>query len=129
MKDAEHVLLNIIKIIISLKYKNLPIYWNYGTVNKQRKDFIYGKNDMKDDLIYIIHIKERIEKIEQYTISGKEAFFQSYILFSAVVCPVIIQNQHRYDRSSCLTFWGCQYIRNTGNTFAPVGVASKYPRW
>ena len=30
---------------------------------------------MKDDRLYLIHIRECIERIEQYTVDGKDAFF------------------------------------------------------
>ena len=30
---------------------------------------------MKDDRLYLIHIRECIERIEQYTLGGKDAFF------------------------------------------------------
>ena len=30
---------------------------------------------MKDDRLYLIHIRECIERIEQYTVGGKDAFF------------------------------------------------------
>ena len=31
---------------------------------------------MKDDRLYLIHIKEAIERIEEYTEDGEEAFFE-----------------------------------------------------
>ena len=30
---------------------------------------------MKDDRLYLIHVRECIERIEQYTLGGKDAFF------------------------------------------------------
>jgi len=30
---------------------------------------------VKDDRLYLIHIRECIERIEQYTLGGKDAFF------------------------------------------------------
>ena len=30
---------------------------------------------MKDDRLYLIHVRECIDRIEQYTLGGKDAFF------------------------------------------------------
>ena len=30
---------------------------------------------MKDDRVYLIHIRDSIERISQYTVEGKETFF------------------------------------------------------
>lgn len=40
---------------------------------------------MKNDRVYITHILECIEKIEQYTASGKEVFFNSPLIQDAVI--------------------------------------------
>lgn len=40
---------------------------------------------MKDDRLYLSNIKECIERIESYTINGKEAFLQTIIIQDAVI--------------------------------------------
>lgn len=40
---------------------------------------------MKDDRLYLIHIKECIERIEEYTKDGKKAFFESTLIQDAVI--------------------------------------------
>lgn len=40
---------------------------------------------MKDDKLYIIHIQESIELISQYTVEGREAFFQDRKTQDAVI--------------------------------------------
>ncbi|MEN6326317.1 MAG: DUF86 domain-containing protein [Syntrophomonas sp.] len=40
---------------------------------------------MKDDRVYLVHINECINKIEQYTISGKDAFMESSYTQDAVI--------------------------------------------
>ncbi len=40
---------------------------------------------MKDDRLYLIHIKEAIEWIEEYTRDGKEAFFEDHKTQDAVL--------------------------------------------
>ena len=39
---------------------------------------------MKDDKLYVIHILERIERVQSYTSGGKEAFLQSQMAQDAV---------------------------------------------
>jgi Uncharacterized conserved protein len=40
---------------------------------------------MKDDSVYLAHIKECIRRIEENTSAGQEAFFQSHMLQDAVL--------------------------------------------
>ena len=40
---------------------------------------------MKNDLLYLINIKECIENIESYTVEGKEAFQQNRMMQDAVI--------------------------------------------
>ncbi len=40
---------------------------------------------MKDDRLYLSNIKECIERIESYTLDGKEAFMQTTIIQDAVI--------------------------------------------
>ena len=40
---------------------------------------------MKDDRLYLIHIKECIERIEEYVAAGKTAFLGSTLIQDAVV--------------------------------------------
>lgn len=40
---------------------------------------------MKDDRLYLSNIKECIERIESYTVDGKEAFMQTTITQDAVI--------------------------------------------
>lgn len=39
---------------------------------------------MKDDKLYLIHILERIERVQTYTLGGKETFLQSQMVQDAV---------------------------------------------
>ena len=39
---------------------------------------------MKDDNLYLIHILERIERVQTYTAGGREVFLQSQIIQDAV---------------------------------------------
>ncbi len=40
---------------------------------------------MKDDRLYLVHIRECIARIEQYTEAGREAFLTSTLLQDAVI--------------------------------------------
>lgn len=40
---------------------------------------------MKDDRVYLCHIRDAIERIESYTSKGKEAFFRETIVQDAVI--------------------------------------------
>ena len=40
---------------------------------------------MKDDKLFLIHILERIKFIEDYTLSGRDAFMQSQMIQDAVM--------------------------------------------
>ena len=40
---------------------------------------------MKDDKLYLIHILERIERVEIYTAGGKKSYVQSQIIQDAVI--------------------------------------------
>ena len=40
---------------------------------------------MKDDNLYLIHILERIERIESYVLSGREEFLHSRLVQDAVI--------------------------------------------
>ena len=40
---------------------------------------------MKDDKLYLIHMVERIQRIESYTRDGKQAFLQSEMAQDAVI--------------------------------------------
>jgi len=40
---------------------------------------------MKDDRVYLIHILECIRQIEEYTIGGREEFFNSRLIQDAVI--------------------------------------------
>lgn len=40
---------------------------------------------MKDDTLYLIHIEERIERIEQYIVGGHDDFRQSTMIQDAVL--------------------------------------------
>ena len=40
---------------------------------------------MKDDRFYLIHILERIQRIESYTTGGREAFLASSMIQDAVI--------------------------------------------
>jgi len=50
---------------------------------------------MKDDRLYLIHIKESIERIEEYTRDGKEAFFADHKAQDAV-----LRNLHRLTEAT-----------------------------
>jgi uncharacterized protein with HEPN domain len=50
---------------------------------------------MKDDRLYLIHIKEAIERIEEYTLSGGEAFFADHKTQDAV-----LRNLHTLSEST-----------------------------
>ena len=41
---------------------------------------------MKDDLIYLDDILDRIERIESYTQEGKDRFYQSLLIQSSNYC-------------------------------------------
>lgn len=40
---------------------------------------------MKDERLYLIHISESIERIQQYTTSGEEQFFSDIMIQDAVL--------------------------------------------
>ena len=40
---------------------------------------------MKDDALYLQHIHECIDRIEQYTTNGRQAFFESSLIQDAVI--------------------------------------------
>ena len=40
---------------------------------------------MKDDTLYLIHVLERIRRIEEFTLEGKQAFLGSRLLQDAVI--------------------------------------------
>ena len=50
---------------------------------------------MSDDSLYLIHILERIDRIQQYTASGYEAFRQETIIQDAV-----LRNLHTLSKST-----------------------------
>ena len=50
---------------------------------------------MKDDQLYLIHIKEAIERIEEYTRDGEESFFEDRKTQDAV-----LRNLHTLAESS-----------------------------
>lgn len=54
---------------------------------------------MKDDRLYLIHIRECIERIEQYTLGGKDAFFTDIKTQDAVlhVLQTLAESTQRFS--------------------------------
>jgi uncharacterized protein with HEPN domain len=40
---------------------------------------------VKDNILYLIHIIERIERIEEYVVGGRDVFMQSQLIQDAVI--------------------------------------------
>lgn len=40
---------------------------------------------MKDNILYLIHMSERIQRIEEYVVGGRDAFMQSQLIQDAVI--------------------------------------------
>jgi uncharacterized protein with HEPN domain len=45
---------------------------------------------VKRDRVYLLHIRDAIEKIESYTTGGKDSFFEESIIQDAVICNLEI---------------------------------------
>ncbi len=55
---------------------------------------------MKDDRVYLLHVKEAIDRVLSYTSSGEEAFFEDTMVQDAVVRNLEIMGEAVKNLSS-----------------------------